>query len=171
MATDEADGSDPIRVTTEIRLRRVGPEQIRSEDLQALLPCYKDRETVRMVDGPNAEPYDLPRLQAMVRYMAEHGEFFMIERLTSDHAWMSIGDAGLQARAVPIVLAPAHRRQGIGRAVLRTLIDRAREQGWRTVEVSEIYDYNVASRRTYASLGFVAVEQTDLGHRYRLNLT
>lgn len=147
------------------------PQQTPGDQLRTLLPCYQDRETVRMVDGPNAEPYDLDKLRAMFQYMSEHGELYVIERLIPDRGWIPIGDAGLQVQATPIVLSPDHRGQGIGRAVIEALIERARVLGWQSVEVSEIYDYNVASRRMYESLGFAVVEGTELGHRYRLALS
>jgi RimJ/RimL family protein N-acetyltransferase len=107
----------------------------------------------------------------MYEYMSEHGELYLVERLSNGYSWAPIGDVGLQAKAIPIVLSPTHRGQGIGRAVLTTLINRARHLGWRSVQVSDIYKYNVASRRLYESLGFVAVGETELGHRYMLTLS
>lgn len=163
-------GPDLIQVSPEVRLRPFDPYQVSDEQLGALLPCYQDRETVRMVDGPNAEPYDLDTLKAMFAYMSEHGEVFLIERLMPDRGWILIGDTALQPQATPIVLSPEHRAQGIGRAIVKVLIGRARDLGWRSVEVSEIYGYNKASQRMYESLGFVPVGETELGHRYRLAL-
>ncbi|HEY9294713.1 MAG TPA: GNAT family N-acetyltransferase [Microlunatus sp.] len=171
MATDVRDGPDLIQVTSEVRLRPFDPQVIRRDRVQELLPCYQDRETVRLVDGPNAEPYDLDKLMAMFQYMSEHGELYLIERLAPGRGWIATGDAGLQTRATPVVLSPEHRGQGIGRAVVRALIERARDLGRQSVEVSEIYDYNVASRRTYETLGFAVVGDTELGHRYRLVLS
>lgn len=161
---------DLIQVTADVRLRPFDLQHAAGDQLQALLPCYQDRETVRMVDGPNAQPYDMEKLRSMFQYMREHGELYLIERLTRDRGWIPIGDAALQSHATPIVLSPKYRRQGIGRAVIKALIDRARELGWSSVEVSEIYDYNLVSRRTYESLGFVPIEDTQLGHRYQLAL-
>lgn len=171
MVTEGHGGPSLVQVTAEVRLHSFDPQHVPSDQLEALLPCYQDRETVLMVDGPNAEPYDLDRLKAMFQYMSEQGELYLIERFIPDRGWIPIGDAALQSHATPIVLSPEHRGQGIGRAVIKALIDRARELGWPSVEVSDIYDYNLASRRTYESLGFVAVEDTELGHRYRLALS
>ena len=168
MVTAGQDRPGLIQVTPEVRLQRFDPLRMFDGRLQALLPCYQDHETLRMVDGPNAEPYDLAKLNAMFQYMSEHGELYLIERLTADGRWILIGDACLQTAAIPIVLAPEHRGHGIGRSVIEALIERARELGWSAVEVSEIYDDNVASRRLFESLGFVAVGGTELGHRYRL---
>lgn len=85
--------------------------------------------------------------------------------------WRPVGDVTLQTWAVPIVLAPAARGRGIGRAVITAMIERARVLGRRTVEVSNVYDGNVASRRLFTSLGFVAGERTELGRRYTLSIT
>ncbi|SDT21488.1 GNAT family N-acetyltransferase [Microlunatus soli] len=164
------DATSVIPVTPEVRLRPVGPSDLHDDLLHELLVWYRDRDTVRMVDGPGAELYDLGRLKAMVRYLSEHGELYLIERLTADQRWAPIGDAGLQTRAMPIVLAPAHRGGGIGRAVIGALIERARALGWPSVEVSEIFHDNLASRRAYESAGFMIVGETEHGHSYRLPL-
>ena len=171
MATDRRDEPAAILVTPEVRLVPFDPAHAADDAFEELLSSYQDRDTVRMVDGPGAEIYDLAKLKAMFDYMSKHGELYLIERRTPDRGWIPIGDAGLQTDAAPVVLAPRHRGQGIGRAVVSALIDRARTLGWASVEVSDIYDYNVASRRTNESLGFVAVGATELGHRYRLVLT
>lgn len=161
----------PIGVSADIRLRQFDPWQADDHHLKELLVCYRDIETVRMVDGPAAKPYKLGKLKAMYQYMSDHGELYLIERLSVDGNWRTIGDAALQPDAIPIVIAPQHRNQGIGRAVAKALIKRARELGWRSVHVSDIYDYNVPSRRLYESLGFVVVGKTKHGHRYKLTLS
>lgn len=171
MANDGHSEPALIQVTPEVRLQPVDQQQTPGDRLQTFLPCYQDRETLRMVDGPGAEPYDLDKLKAMFQYMSEHGELYLIERLIAGRGWILIGDACLQSAAAPVVLSPEHRGHGIGRAVIGALIERARALGWQSVEVSEIYDYNVPSRRMFESLGFVVVGATELGHRYRLALS
>lgn len=160
----------PIQVSEDLRLRLFDPWQAGDQLLRELLACYRDRETARMVDGPRAKPYKFSRLKAMYRYMSDHGELYLIEKRTAEGVWTPIGDAALQPGAIPIVIAPDHRNQGVGRAVGEALIGRARQLGWHTVNVSGIYDYNIASRRLYESLGFVVVGDIEHGHRYRLDL-
>ncbi|GAB3913687.1 hypothetical protein GCM10011575_19660 [Microlunatus endophyticus] len=162
---------DPIQVTAELRLRQFDPWQADDQLLRDLLVSYQDPDSLRMVDGPRARPYKLRGLKDMFRYMSDHGELYLIERLNADGTWKPIGDAALQPGAIPVVIAPGHRNQGIGRAVVAALIGRARQLGWRSVNVSDIYDYNTASRRLYTSWGFVGVGATELGHRYRLDLS
>jgi len=36
--------------------------------------------------------------------------------------------------------------------------------------VQEIYDYNTASKKMFESVGFYAIEKTEKGHRYALDL-
>jgi len=171
MAAEVPTELSSLGVSWEVRLRPFDPQHAPADLLEALLPWYQDQETVRLIDGPDAEIYDMAKIKAMYQYMSDHGELYLVERLSSERDWIPIGDAGLQRQAVPIVLAPDHRGQGIGSAVIKVLIIRARELGWQSLEVSDIYDYNVVSRRMYESLGFVRVADTELGHRYRLTLS
>lgn len=163
--------SGPIQVSEQLRLRQFDPWQADDQLLRELLAWYQDLDTARMVDGPRAKPYKFNRLKAMYRYMSDHGELYLIEKLTTQGNWTPIGDAALQPGAIPIVIAPDDRNRGVGRAVAKALISRARDLGWRSVHVSGIYDYNAVSRRLYESLGFVVVGEIEYGHRYRLDLS
>lgn len=165
------DHPDLIGVSEDVRLRRFDPGSADEGLLQSLLPIYRDAETVRLLDGPQAEPYDLARLVAMYTAMSERGELYLVEALSSTGGWLPIGDAGLQQQALPMVLAPDYRGRGIGRAILQALIERARRLGWRQVRVSDIYHDNEAAKRRYTSVGFVIAGPTELGHRYVLHLT
>ncbi|GAB3754554.1 GNAT family N-acetyltransferase [Microlunatus parietis] len=153
-----------------LRLRRFDPDRAAPDLLAELLTWYQDLETVRLVDGPVAEPYDEERLLRMFRHLRDHGELYLVE-LRDGMEWRPVGDVTLQTWAVPIVLAPAVRGQGIGRTVIAAMIERARVLGQHAVDVSDIYDTNVASRRLFESLGFVAGERTELGRRYTLLIT
>lgn len=66
---------------------------------------------------------------------------------------------------------PAYQHQGLGRKVLRTLIDLARQRGWKELKVQEIYDFNHASRRCFESLGFVESGATENGVSFVLTLS
>lgn len=54
-----------------------------------------------------------------------------------------------------LAVHPDYRRQGIGRALLREVIDEARRQGLSRVTL-EVRKSNEAAQRLYQSLGFVA---------------
>jgi len=55
-----------------------------------------------------------------------------------------------------IVVAPEHRRRRIGRALLREMLDLARELGAKSV-LLEVRDSNAAARQFYAGFGFAEV--------------
>ena len=73
-----------------------------------------------LVDGPDGPTYDRERVAAMYTALAAQGELYLIERRTGA-VWQAVGDVTLAPDTVPIVLAPGHRRQGIGRRVLALL--------------------------------------------------
>ena len=56
-----------------------------------------------------------------------------------------------------------YQHQGLGRKVLKALIDLARQKGWKQLKVQEIYTFNRISRRCFESLGFVERGATEKG--------
>ena len=131
---------------------------------------YQDVDLVELVDGIRI-PYSLEKLNAMYSYLEEHGDLFWIEFLEKGE-WLPIGDVTLSQENLPIVIGnPAYQHQGLGRKVLRTLIDLARQRGWKELKVQEIYDFNHASRRCFKSLGFVESGATENGVSFVLTLS
>ena len=134
------------------------------------LTWYQDVDLVELVDGIRI-PYSLEKLNAMYSYLEEHGDLFWIEFLEKGE-WLPIGDVTLSQENLPIVIGnPAYQHQGLGRKVLRTLIDLARQRGWKELKVQEIYDFNHASRRCFESLGFVESGATENGVSFVLTLS
>ena len=130
---------------------------------------YQDVDLVELVDGIRI-PYSLEKLNAMYSYLEEHGDLFWIEFLEKGE-WLPIGDVTLSQENLPIVIGnPAYQHQGLGRKVLRTLIDLARQRGWKELKVQEIYDFNHASRRCFESFGFVESGSTEKGTSLLLKL-
>jgi GNAT superfamily N-acetyltransferase len=87
--------------------------------------------------------------------LGAQGELYLIERDTTA-GWRAVGDVTLAPDTLPIVVAPGHRGQGIGRRVLLRLAERARELGWSELRVREVLPGNIGSHRLFAGLGFVA---------------
>ena len=134
------------------------------------LTWYQDVDLVELVDGIRI-PYSLEKLNAMYSYLEEQGDLFWIEFLEKGE-WLPIGDVTLSQENLPIVIGnPAYQHQGLGRKVLRTLIDLARQRGWKELKVQEIYDFNHASRRCFESLGFVESGATENGVSFVLTLS
>ncbi len=130
------------------------------------LQWYQDEETVWLVDGVR-RIYDAAGLRGMYEYLNNKGELYFIEANTPE-GWMPIGDVTFWQQDMPIVIGDAaYRGRGVGKKVVRRLIDRGRELGCDILYVGDIYSFNAASRRCFESLGFRAYEKTEMGDRYR----
>lgn len=152
----------PIDAT--LRLRRFDGR------MEFALAWYQDLYTVRMVDGPNAGPYDWEKLRRMYGFLDKQGELYWIDWL-KDGNFQPIGDVTFWQADMPIVIGePACRGAGVGKRVVRALIARGRELGYPELFVREIYHENEPSRRLFESLGFRSCGETELGRRYRLPL-
>jgi GNAT superfamily N-acetyltransferase len=141
-----------LPVDDELRLRPYAGE----EDVGLAWPWYRDPETVALVDGGGSAVYPRDRVAAMYTALQDQGEVYVIERRGPEGgAWVAVGDVTLAPDTVPIVVAPACRRQGIGRRVLLRLVDRARVLDWEALHVREVYAGNEAAHRLYTGIGFV----------------
>lgn len=126
---------------------------------------YQDVETVWLVDGVR-RPYSRETLANMYHYLDAHGELYFIE-IREDGDFFPIGDVTFSREDMPIVIGNrAYRGRGIGKKVVLTLIRRGRELGYDTLGVSEIYNWNPASRCLFEHQGFRSVEKTEEGARY-----
>ena len=133
------------------------------------LTWYQDVDLVELVDGVRS-PYSVKKLNAMYSYLEKHGDLFWIEYREKGE-WLPIGDVTLSLENIPIVIGnPTYQHQGLGCKVLKTLIDLARQRGWKELKVQEIYDFNYASRRCFESLGFVESGSTEKGTSLFLKL-
>jgi GNAT superfamily N-acetyltransferase len=142
--------SEILTVDAELRLRPFAGDA----DVDAAWTWYRDPETVALVDGLGAPPYARDRVAALYDALAGQGDVLMNERLTPS-GWVVVGEATLAPDTLPIVIAPEHRAQGIGRRVLLRLVDRARVLGWTELRVREVLPGNEASHGLFRSLGFV----------------
>ncbi|WP_273365626.1 GNAT family N-acetyltransferase [Alicyclobacillus herbarius] len=134
----------------ELRLRPFRGES----DVDSAIAWYQEPEVLRDSEGEGTEPYDRETVERMYRYLSGHGELYIIE-VRENEAWQSIGDVTLCPDMIPIVIGDArYRGHGIGPRVIRILIGRAKDLGWKRVVVSKIYSYNQRSRRMFESLGF-----------------
>jgi GNAT superfamily N-acetyltransferase len=130
------------------------------EDIDIALPWYCDSDVLYYSERTE-DAYDRNTVEKMYRYFIEHGELYLIEIKEKD-SWLPIGDAALCSDTMPIVIGCAeYRSRGIGKRVVRMLIERARALNWSILYIKRVYDDNVRARRLYEGAGFVPVE-TDL---------
>ncbi|HEX3076083.1 MAG TPA: GNAT family N-acetyltransferase [Lachnospiraceae bacterium] len=69
--------------------------------------------------------------------------------------FIPIGDVTFWQKDMPIVIGDKnYRGTGIGKLVVMSLLNRARELGFVMQYIDEIFDFNVASRCLFISCGF-----------------
>ena len=129
-----------VPVDEGLRLRPFAGEP----DVDVALPWYAE-----------GRPYDRARLCATYDALGTQGELYLVERNTAS-GWEPVGDVTLAPDMLPIVIAPAHRRRGIARAVLLRLVDRARVLGWEELRVCEVHPDDAPSQALFEGLGFIA---------------
>ena len=153
-----------IAISPDLRLRKYdGSFEFAQE-------WYKDKETVRLVDGENAEPYDYDKLNKMYSYLDKNGELYFIEVRVNDE-FHPVGDVTFSQNDMPIVIGDYEfRRKGIGKLVVNALVKRAKELGFKYIYVREVFDYNVGSQALFESVGFIKHTKTENGYRYALQL-
>lgn len=152
-----------IRIDESLRLRRFDGVY------DFAFQWYQDPETVLLVDG-KAEPYSRETLDSMYRCLDSRGELYFIE-IHENGGWKPIGDITFWQEDMPIVIgAKEYRGKGIGRKVVKALVERGRALGYERLYVREIYDFNVGSQRCFESAGFRRCEKTEKGYRYVLTL-
>ena len=72
--------------------------------------------------------------------------------------WYAIGDVTLWEENLPIAIGDEeYWGQGIGKAVIKTLLKRAKSLGMTKISVPAIYHYNIGSQRLFESCGFKKV--------------
>lgn len=130
------------------------------DDITTAIPWYQDEEVLYFSEGDGTAPYDAGIVERMYKYLSNIGEVYIIEIL-DEMGWIPIGDVTLSKNMVPIVIgAPAYRSKGMGRRVMKLMIQRANTLGWDKVRVNKIYNYNERSRKMFERLGFT---KTDAG--------
>ena len=130
---------------------------------------YQDEETVYLVDGVRKK-YSQETLKCMYEYLDKQGELYFIEILEND-VFKPIGDVTFWQNDMPIVIGDkSYRGKGIAKQVIGMLIERGKTLGYTELYVSEIYEFNIASRKCFESRGFVAYEKTEKGNRFVLKL-
>ena len=153
-----------ITIDEQFRLRRYDGKH------DFAIQWYQDPELIQMIDG-DTTLYSIEKVKRMYDYLDQHGELYFIEAKEND-AYRPIGDVTFWQEDMPIVIAEKeYRGRGVGRKVIQALIRRARQLGYEAIFVNEIFDFNIASKKCFESIGFWVCGATRLGHRYCLEIT
>lgn len=148
-----------INIDSVLRLRK--PKEV---EWKLAIPWYQDEEVLYYSEGiSDGSQYDLDTIYKMYRYLSEIGELYFIEILEENH-WKAIGDVTLAFDNLPIVIGEKkYRGLGIGKKVITTLIERARNLGLKKLRVGCIYRYNIRSKKLFRSVGFYVVSENEKG--------
>ncbi len=141
-------------------------------DCRQAVAWYQDEVVYRNSEGitdPSKIP-DEDYVRRMYAHLSEVGECYFIEVLR-DGKYVPIGDVTVKEENPPIVIGVAeYRGVGIGKKVMKAIIERARELGINRFRGVTIYDYNIASRRLYESVGFTCAYVRGNTRIYELDL-
>ena len=152
-----------IEIDKEIRLRKFDGKY------DFAFEWYQDTDTLWMLDG-DKEPYTLELLDKMYTWWSQVGEVYFIEVL-EDEIYKSIGDVSFKQDDMPILIGDKnYRKKGIATKVIRKLIERGKELGYKELEIEEIYSWNLDSQKLYTNLGFKPFKETKNGMSYKLIL-
>lgn len=140
MSIENIEQPNIVHINNELRLRKF------DNNYSFAFEWYQDEETVKLVDGLDAEKYDYNKLKKMYEYLDNIGELYFIEVLDNDE-FIPIGDVTFWKEDMPIVIGDKkYRGKGIGKKVIKALIKRAMNLGYHEIKVREIYKYNIASQ-------------------------
>lgn len=163
MVMEKMEQPEIIQIDNETRLRKYDGNYAFAYD------WYQDVDMIYLIDGVK-QAYSYETLTNMYEYLNKQGELYFIE-VKKDRKYLPIGDVTFWQYDMPIVIGDRnYRGKGIGKKVIRSLIERGKNLGYHDLYVNEIYDFNIVSRKCFESLGFEPYEKTDKGSRFRLNL-
>lgn len=157
----------PDIIEIEDNLRLIKPN---NEQGSLALPWYKNPQVLYYSEGIVDKTYDMKTIERMYKYLSDKGELYFIE-VKEENRWKAIGDVTLSEENLPIALG--HERyfgKGIGKKVMKVLIERARTIGMEKLVVPEVYSHNNRSQNLFASLGFTLVKEDHRRKSYELVL-
>ena len=120
---------------------------------------YQDLELCKQVDNIDYV-YDKEKLSKMYRYLNKHGEVYYI-KYKNNGRYKLIGDVSLWNNTMAIVIRKEYQNKHIGRSVVKTILNRAREIGKKEIIV-EIYSFNKQSQKMFLSVGFKKIDEEHL---------
>ena len=125
---------------------------------------YARRFSKKQLDAILQQQQSAEAIEEQIDQACNYFIVFLAGKPVGYYAWQMQGGLLFLAH---LYLKPEVRGRGIGRQVVETLCRRGAALGYRELFVSEIYDWNSASRRCFEGAGFQAYEKTERGWRFR----
>jgi len=165
MAIDNFLQLNIINIDERLRLRTAC-----KEDYKYALPWYQDKKILYYSEGVSDKSYDLEIINRMYIYLSDNGELYFIEVLDKK-TWIPIGDVTLSDKMMPIVIGnKKYWGKGIAKKTLKTLIVRAKNIGFSSINLKGIYKYNERSKKLFISVGFQKISEDEKEEYYELKL-
>jgi ribosomal protein S18 acetylase RimI-like enzyme len=134
--------------------------QLYASTRQDLLHLPVPRE---VIDGITRHQQQLQTLGYLASF--PDAQFLLLEHLGAPVGRLVLHEADCELRIVDIAIAPAARRRGHARSVLRSIQDRAAGQS--AALTLRVRKDNPNARRLYASLGFAVTGEDEVAEQMR----
>ena len=137
-------------INYEIRLR-----PLEESDVDTALVWYQNIRVLRCAfDARINQPFDRETLFHLYEYYKSMGELYIIE-IQDNKSWFAIGDALVSPKTLPLMIGiEEFWGKGIGKRVLRKMILRAEELGYKKLFTKGISRTNLRSIKLFTSAGF-----------------
>ncbi|MBQ7827918.1 MAG: GNAT family N-acetyltransferase [Clostridia bacterium] len=141
-------------------------------DYEMFLAAYQDPYVYQNSEGifDDHKKPNLDYVKGMCEYLSSAGELYVIETFENG-TYLPIGDVTVRSDNPPICIWFAkYRRKGIGKLVMATVISRLKELGYKKINGSTVYKWNLPSQKLHESLGFIKVRETETEFVYDLDI-
>lgn len=138
---------------------------------ESLLAGYQDPYVYQNSEGifDAAQMPDLAYVKGMCEYLEHAGEFYFIE-VQENETFVSIGDVTVKPENPPIAIwFDKYRHVGIGTMVMKTVIARLKELGFKKIKGSAVFKWNIPSQKMHEKLGFKRVAEDDKSYIFDLD--
>ncbi len=144
-----------LDISENLRLRR-----IEKSDYKTALKWYQNKELLKISENITNRVYDMETINDMYDYLSSIGELYFIEIF--DSFWKPIGDVTLSKITMAILIGDtSYLEKGIGKKVIKCLLERAKMIGYTTIKLDGIYKFNKRSINLFRSCGFIYLNEDD----------
>ncbi len=144
----------------EVTLRPAGPEDY--EELVRVYASTRADELAQVTWWDDAQKlafcrqqYDAQKAEYDSRFPDAQYDVVLLDGRTAGRLWVGRGEE--EIRLLDIAVLPWAQRQGVGTAIVKSLIEEARSSGKRLRHM--VFVMNEGARRLYERLGFVVFEE------------
>lgn len=136
------------------------------------LSGYQDPYVYQNSEGifDDSKKPDIDYIKGMFEWLDNNGELYYIQ-IKEEEDFISIGDVTIKDVNPPITIwYEKYRGIGIGTKVMKTVINRLKELGYKKITGTTVYKWNEPSQIMHRKLGFALVDENENEYIYELNL-